>query len=260
MYRQAKEIAWLGENIIVKIPGSEAGYRLIEELTSVGIGTNNTISFTVSQYDACMNAVSRGLKKAEINGVDMNRWRSVITHMSARLGSLGDLKNQAAARGIDLSPSDIRWAEIAVYKKAYALLKKRNHPSKMLQCSMRIDDDVEPGRVSSWHIQKIAGSDSVYTCPPNFVAELMAAEDGMAPFDSRAIDEPVPKAVIDKLMRIPYFTQAYEIGGMDGSDFGQQAAFIATAAESAAATRAMLDFVANQFEAMGGKKKTVETA
>jgi transaldolase len=263
MQKQAMEIAALAPNIVVKCPGSKEGYQLIEELTAQGIGTNNTTSFTVPQYIACMNAVSRGLERARKNNVDMFRWRSVITHMSARYGTLGDLRKQADARGIELTPSDVRWAELAIYKRAYFWGLERKHPSKMLMCSMRVDDDVEPGRPSSWHIQKIAGSNSVYTCPPKYIGALMQQEDDLKPFDPEAINEEPPKAVIDKLMRLPYFEQGYEYDGMSAEEFGQFGCFVATAAEFSAATRATVDFVAQQFATMGKavlKREAVGTA
>jgi transaldolase len=263
MHKQAMEIAALAPNIVVKCPGSKEGYRLLEELTALGIGTNNTTSFVVPQYIACMNAVTRGLERAAKNGVDMFRWRSVITHMSARYGSLGDLKKQADARGIQLTPSDIRWAELAIYKRAYFWGLERKHPSKMLMCSMRVDKDVEPGTVSSWHVEKIAGSNSVYTCPPKYIGAMMEVEDSLKPFDAEAINEEAPKDVIDKLMRLPYFEQGYEYDGMAEEEFGRYGCFVATAAEFSAATRATVDFVAQQFAEMGKvvlKKEKVEAA
>ena len=146
MLRQGEELAAIGRNVMVKIPGSQQGYEVIEELTARGIPTNNTTSFTVPQYVACMNAVSRGLERAKAANVDLSRWRSVITHMSARLGNVGDLKSQAEARGIALSPEDILHGELAVMKRAYRLGKEAGHPSKMLQCSMRV---IDPGPESA---------------------------------------------------------------------------------------------------------------
>lgn len=250
MRKQALEIADLAPNIVVKCPGSAEGYRLIEELTAMGIGTNNTTSFAVAQYIECMNAVSRGLERAKKNNVNLSRWRSVITHMAARIGDLGDLKSQAKARGIDLTPSDIRYGEVAVFKRGYFWGQERNHPSKMLMCSMRVDKDVEPDRLSSWHIEKIAGSDCVYTCPPKYISGVMEIEDGIQ-FNPHAIEEETPKAVMDKLMRIPYFEQTYEYDGMAPSEFSRYASFVGTASEFAAATRGMVDFVAQQFQLMG---------
>ncbi|MBD3391223.1 MAG: hypothetical protein GF418_04135 [Chitinivibrionales bacterium] len=263
MYQQAKEIAALGDNIVVKCPGSAEGYRLLEQLTAEGIGTNNTTSFTVPQYMACMNAISNGLERARKNKVDLFRWRSVITHMSARYGTLGDLKIQADARGIELTPADMRWAELAIYKRAYHWGQEHKHPSKMLMCSMRVDKDVDPDGLSSWHIEKIAGSDSVYTCPPKYIGALMEAEDNLKPFNPDAINEEPPKDVIDKLMRLPYFEQGYEFDGMTPEEFGRYGCFVATATEFSTATRSTVDFIAQQFQAMGKKavaKETVEAA
>ena len=65
MLRQGLELAAIAPNVMVKIPGSMEGYQVIEELTARGISTNNTTSFTVPQYVACMDAVSRGLARAK---------------------------------------------------------------------------------------------------------------------------------------------------------------------------------------------------
>lgn len=248
MLAQGLEIAAQGQNVMVKIPGSQEGYRVIEELTARGIPTNNTTAFTVSQYVTCMAAVSRGLDRARAKGVDLSRWRSVITHMSARLGNLGDLKAQAEARGIDLSPDEILLGEMAVFKRAYRYGQQMAHPSKMLQCSMRVVDPRPDGSAASWHIETLAGGDVVFTCPPPYIAQLMQVEDRMAPFDPTAIDTDAPPAVIERLMQLPYFRQAYAYDGMEPAEFSRFGAFVATAAEFAAATRRTVDFVARVVE------------
>lgn len=250
MLEQGLQLAEIAPNVMVKIPGSKEGYEVIEELTARGISTNNTTSFTVPQYVACMDAVSRGLERAKAQGVDLSKWRSVITHMSARLGNVGDLKAQADARGIALSAEDILHGELAVLKRAYRYGKQRGHPSKMLQCSMRVTDSGPGGTASSWHIAKLAGGDFVYTCPPGYIAQLMYAEDRLPDFDPRAIDEDAPADTIEKLMRIPYFRQAYEFDGMRAEEFSRFAAFATTAGEFAAATRKTVDFVARSVESV----------
>ena len=163
MRAQGLDIAAQGENVMVKLPGSKEGYELIEEMTARGIATNNTTSFTVPQYVRCMAAVSAGLLRAKGAGVNMSRWRSVITHMSARLGELGDWRTEAKARGLELSLSEIRDGEEAVLKRAYHFGKQTGHPSKMLQCSMRIEKDDRTGKTVSRHLQDFGGSDMVYT-------------------------------------------------------------------------------------------------
>jgi transaldolase len=248
MLAQGLQLAAIAPNVMVKIPGSAEGYEVIEELTAQGISTNNTTAFTVSQYIACRRAVSRGLVRARGAGVDLSRWRSVITHMSARLGNLGDLKAEADARGIALSPEDILQAEMAVMKRAYWLGRDAGHPSKMLQCSMRVQDQGPGGTASSGHIAELAGGDFVYTCPPSYISQLMQAEDRLPPFDANAINREPPAEVMSRLMQLPYFRKAYEIEGMQPSEFSQFAAFAVTAGEFAAATRKTVDFVARAIE------------
>ncbi|WP_377294895.1 transaldolase family protein [Rhizobium sp. SG2393] len=248
MLAEGLQLAEIAPNVMVKIPGSKEGYEVIEELTARGISTNNTTSFTVPQYVACMNAVSRGLERAKAAGIDLSKWRSVITHMSSRLGNIGDLKAQADARGIALTADEILLGEMAVLKRAYRYGKENNHPSKMLQCSMRVQDEGPGGKASSGHIALIAGGDFVYTCPPGYIAQLMKAEDRLPAFDAGAIDTDASPELIEKLSRIPYFRQAYEFDGMKPEEFAYFGAFAATATEFAAATRKTVDFVAQSVE------------
>lgn len=236
-------IAAQGPNVMVKLPGSKEGYEVLEELTARGISTNNTTSFTVAQYTRCRAAVSAGLLRAEAAGVDLSRWRSVITHMSSRLGQLGDWKKEADARGIALSLPEIRDGEEAVLKRAYHHGKETGHPSKMLQCSMRVEKDERTGKVVSRHIEDFAGSDMVYTCPPSYILQLMEVQDELAPFDASAIDREPDKASVEKLLKLPSFRQAYEFDGMTPDQFAHYGAFQATAGEFAAATRQTVDFV-----------------
>ena len=247
MRANAADLKAIGPNVMVKVPGSKEGYQLIEELTAEGVSTNNTTSFTVSQYKACMDAVSRGLARAKSNGIDLSNWRSVITHMSARLGNIGDLLWQAKERGINVTPEEVTLGELAVMKRAYRYLQETGHPSKMLMCSMRVTHDPVTNKASSWHIEKLAGGDFVYTCPPSYISTLMQHEDSIAPFDGNAINEDISGDSLNKLLQLPYFRQAYEFDGMESDEFSQFGAFTATAAEFAVATRKTIDFVARVY-------------
>ena len=249
MLAQGLEIAAQGPNVMVKLPGSKEGYEMIEELTARGISTNNTPSVTVPQYLRCMSAVTAGLFRAKAAGVGLSRWRSVVTHMSARLGELSDWRTEAKARGSELSLSEIRDGEEAVLKRAYHWGKSVGHPSKMLQCSMRVEKDDRTGKTVSRHIQDFAGSDMVYTCPPGYIAKLMQVEAELAPFEPSAIEREPNKASIEKLLKLPSFRQAYEFDGMRPSEFAHYGSFKATETEFATATRQTVDFVRMTLEA-----------
>ncbi len=249
MISQALELSSLSPNVMVKVPGSKEGYEVIKFLTSKGISTNNTLTFVLPQLMACAKAVQEGLEIAKTNGVDLSRWRSVITHMTARYGDLGGLKKEAEALGINLSEVEVRWAELAIFKKAYHLVKKGNYPSKMLICSMRISP-VMDGKKSCWHLEKLAGGDIVFTCPPSFIEGVLEALDETE-FRSQ-IDEEVPQTVLDKLLRIPYFEKAYQEDGLTPDEFNQHPAFVSTAIEFSKATEGMVDFVAKRLAAKCG--------
>lgn len=249
MISQALELADLGPNVMIKVPGSREGYEVIRFLTSRGISTNNTLTFVLPQLMACAKAVQEGVEIARRNGVDLTRWRSVITHMTARYGDLGDLRKEADSLKIDLSETDVRWAEIAIFKKAYRLLKERGYPSKMLICSMRISPEID-GKKHCWHLEKLAGGDIVFTCPPSFIEGIFEYLD-QTEFRPQ-MDEEVPRAVLEKLLRIPYFEKAYQEDGLTPEEFNSHIALVATAKEFSKATEEMVDFIAKRLAAKCG--------
>jgi transaldolase len=243
MIAQALELASLSPNVMIKVPGTKEGYEVIKVLTSKGIATNNTLTFVLPQLMACARAVKEGLEIAKRDGIDLTRWRSVITHMTARYGDLGDLKKEADQLGIELTEVDVRWAELAIFKKAYRLVREGNYSSKMLICSMRISPILN-GKKHCWHLEKLAGGDIVITCPPSFIEGVFEFLDGTE--FRPLIDEEVPKSVLDKLLRIPYFERAYREDGYTPDEFNSHPALVATAVEFSKATEGMVDFVAKR--------------
>ncbi len=244
MVAQGVELHSISPNVMVKAPGTQEGYEVIRQLTAKGIPTNNTLAFIIPQFITCMQAVVKGLKEARAKGVDLSEWRSVITAMSARYGTLGHLQKEAAERNLDLSEAEMRWAEIAIFKKACRLVKENpDYPGKMLLCSMRMSPKVD-GVIRSWHIEKVAGADIVYTCPPPYIEGLLET-GGHLEFRNQ-IDEPVPQEVMEKLLKIPYFKRGYAEDGYTVEEFNAHPALVATAKEFSGATQSMVDFVSQR--------------
>jgi len=246
MLEQAYDLAKLSPNVMIKVPGTKQGYEVIKILTSKGIATNNTLSFVLPQFMACANAVKEGLEMAQKNKVDLTRWRSVITDMMARWGDLGDFQGKGREIGIELSEAEVRWAEIAIMKKAHQILKEQKHPSKMLACSMRVSPPLDDKKVAVWHLEKIAGGNFVYTCPPKFIKALILKCDELE-FRNQIEEEP-PKEVLDKLLKIPYFAKAYSEDGLTADEFIHHPALVATAKEFSKRTFGMIDFVSARLE------------
>ncbi len=245
MLAQALEIHAVNPNVMVKVPGTAQGYDVIEELTSRGIATNNTLTFVLSQLLDCAKSVQRGLEKAKANGVDLSKWRSVITHMEARYGDLGGLKEAGAEVGVEITEGDVRMAELAIFKKAYRTVKERAYPSKMLSCSLRLGP-TSTACSASWHLEEKAGADIVVTCPPSFIDEVInfpRADE--IKFKPNQIDVDPPDDVMEKLMKIEYFARAYDEDGYTREEYNTHPALVKTHEAFSKATNEMVAFADN---------------
>ncbi|MCE5262902.1 MAG: transaldolase [Deltaproteobacteria bacterium] len=243
MLKQAYDLASINPNVMIKVPGTKEGYEVIEILTAQGIATNNTLTFVLSQLMDCAKSVQRGLEKAKANHVDLTRWRSVITHMEARYGDLGGLRDFAKEKGVELSEGEVRWAELAIFKKAYRLIKERKYPSKLLSCSLRVGPKVD-GTLRVWHLEEKAGANIVVTCPPGFIDEVIhfPGQENIV-FEKGRIDREIPKETLEKLLRIPYFARAYAEDGYTRDEYRTLPPLIKTAEQFSKATDDMVAFV-----------------
>jgi transaldolase len=242
MLKQGLELAQLNPNVMIKVPGTKEGYEVIEELTARGIATNNTLTFILPQLVDCADTVKRGVETAKKNGVDLSRWRSVITHMESRFGDLGGLRDYARDEGVELSEADVRLAELAIFKKAYKYLKDNNLPSKMLSCSLRIGPTVE-GTTRLWHLEEKTGADIVMTCPPSYIDQIMNFEgQDQIVFEKDRILAEIPQDVMDKLMKVPYFAKAYANDGYTREEYNSHPALVKTAEQFSKATEEMVAF------------------
>jgi len=249
MIRQAEEIAAINPNVMIKIPGSKQGYEIIEYLTAKGIPTNNTLSFVFAQLKDCADSVKRGLETARKNGVDLSKWRSVITHMEGRFGNLGGLKDFAAEAGVELSDGEIRLAELAIFKKAYKYLKENGLPSKMLSCSLITGPTVD-GHERIWHLEEKAGADVVVTCPPSFIDKVIFLPGvEKIDFEKDRILEDIPRDLMDKLMRVPYFEKGYAADGYSRDEYSTIIPLQKTAEQFSKATEEMVAFAGKCLEA-----------
>jgi transaldolase len=216
MIQQAEELHAIQTNVIVKVPATQEGIEVLKVLTAKGISTNATVCFTLPQILAAARAVKEGLELAAQQGVDLTRWRSVITMMVGRLTEQGALVEQARYRGIELSWQDIHWFGIAVFRRAYRIFQDRGYPSKLLACSLRAGPLVA-GRQRFWDIEKIAGGDVVITLAPYVLEPLFATGDDL--LFRPEIEEEVPQEVLDKMAQIPFCIQAYDPNGQSLDQF-----------------------------------------
>jgi transaldolase len=251
MVEQAKELAALSPNVMIKVPGSQQGVEVVRTLTSMAISTNVTTCFTLPQMMAVARAAAEGVEDAKKNKVDMRRWRAVITHMLGRLTEREVIWEQAAYYKVDWTEADRRWFGIGVFKRAYQLLKEGGYPSKMLLCSVRPGPLVN-GKMRFWDIQELAGADMVFTLPPYGLEPMFAMGEGLD-FREGAINDPIPDSTIEKIYQMPYTMQAYEPHGLSLDQFNTHPATLYTVKDFSKAVAGLEEFVAGRLEKAGAK-------
>ncbi|MHB8280879.1 MAG: transaldolase family protein [Candidatus Humimicrobiaceae bacterium] len=246
MLLQGLELKKLGDNIMIKCPGSKEGIYVIQILTSLGIPTNSTLVFNVPQAIAVAEAVKKGHELGKSKGVDYSKWRSVITIMLARFEDMPEYKESAKSVGIELTDELKRWSGIAIAKKALSILDdpKNNYKSKLLLCSTRIG----PTPDVVYHIEKIAGANMVFTINPEMI------DDFNKLYREKEVtciwEEPVPKEIMDKLLKIPYFQMGYDVNGIKDDDFIKEPSFIYTANEFKGSMKFIGDYVIQRKKAL----------
>ncbi len=252
MVSAAEALHSLSPNVMIKVPASTEGISVLRILASKGIGTNTTTCFTLPQILASAEATREGvgLKQKgsyyDSDTVDLNRWRAVITMMVGRLTENPALDVQARRKGIELSWEDKHWFGIAVFQRAYRILRDGGFPSKLLACSLRQGPYVA-GRQRFWDVEYLAG-DVVYTCPP-YVLDPLFQRCSDLTFETEAVDKiQVPPRVLDKLLQIPYVVQAYDPNGMWLEQFNPHPATVATIKSFSKAMDGLEEYVGKQFE------------
>jgi transaldolase len=72
-------------NLLIKVPGTEAGIAAFEQLTALGINVNVTLLFAVPRYEEIAEAYLRGLEKRVERGEPVDRSASVASFFVSRV-------------------------------------------------------------------------------------------------------------------------------------------------------------------------------
>jgi transaldolase len=241
MTARGVELHQLAPNVMVKVPGSLEGLATVECLVAQGGSVNITFCFTVSQFQAGIHAIERGLATARTNGVDTRHCKYVITFMIGRFSCQPELALQAAERGLALDAEELRWAELLIYEQIQALVTASNVPVKTLLSSIKVDVD-ERGNKHCWHLEKTGLTATCYTLTPDVVEFLIERESRGKPVLPASEPLQPPLSTFAKLVRIPYFCEAYFVDGIEAYDFGNHEAFINACNEANSAHRRLADY------------------
>ena len=88
-------------NVMIKVPGTEAGLPAIEELTRRGVNVNVTLLFAIDRYEQVIDAYLRGLSARAAAGEPLAGIASVASFFLSRIDTKADkqLREHSSLRG-----------------------------------------------------------------------------------------------------------------------------------------------------------------
>jgi transaldolase len=203
----------LAPNMQVKVPVTKAGIWAVEEATYHGVSINATVSFTVPQAIAVAEAVERGLKRREDEGLPIGEMSPVCTIM---IGRTDDWMKAVTKRdNIEIDPTYLDWAGIAVFKNAYKIYQERKYRTRLLAAAYR--------HLGHW--SELIGGDIVLTIPYDWQLKINASDIEV----KERMQNPVDPAILDAMLKnIPDFRMAYLPDGMTIDQFDSYGATVRT--------------------------------
>jgi transaldolase len=204
MVDQAVQFSGLAPNIIVKLPATAAGIGAIEETTYRGVSVNVTVSVTVAQAVAAAEAIERGLRRRDADGLPTDRMGPVVTLMMGRIEDW--LRVVVDQDAITVNPDVLPWSGVAVFKRAYRLFQERRFRARLLGAAIR----------HHYHWSELIGGDVVITMPSSWQKRFNSSTVEVRP----RIDDPVAPGVLAELRsKLPEFERAYEPDGLTIAEF-----------------------------------------
>jgi len=202
MLKMGITLSRFAPNIMVKIPGTEAGIYVLEELAALGIPTNPTVCVSISQMKAAAEAYERGVDRAVKNNIKPAPSSSAIV-----LGRLQDyLSKLNGERDTGLTFYELECAALAVAKRCCDIFAQHQYKQMVMPAAFR----------SARQVAQLAGADAMMTIHPRIQEEIVEARLKHFPGIGEAVDE---KAVAKVSSALPEFNAAFEPDGLSPGQF-----------------------------------------
>ena len=169
------------ENVMIKVPATEAGYKAMKELTSLGIPVNSTLIFSMEQAISCAEAFRIGVHK---NGTKVD---TVISVFVSRIDRALDAKLKD--NGVDVALSGI-YNSAAIYAKVESM---KVEGCRTLFASTGVKDD---SLAADYYIENLLAYNSVNTAP---IDTIKAFKQNSSTKAALPIDEKIIAAHFKKI-------------------------------------------------------------
>ncbi len=225
-------------NVMIKIPGTQAGIPAIEETIAAGINVNVTLLFSVQNYEEVAQAYIRGLERRLEAGEPIEQVASVASFFLSRIDTavdrilennmrvaqvLGDTGRIAANRRL-LGQAAIANAKLAyqTFQRIFnsprfkSLQEKGATVQRPLWASTSTKN---PAYKDTRYVDQLIGRDTVNTTPPQTLAAFINHGTVGESIKREMDDAMEPQEVMDKLAElgidIDQITQRLQVDGVD---------------------------------------------
>lgn len=198
LLQEAGELKNLGENIIIKVPATQAGAAAMTELTAMGWPTIATLGFSVDQAIYMAEAYRKGLRPGAVGP------RGYVTYIAGILDDyLSALLKETGNPGVD--PACIRHAGCHGTRVTYRIYQQRGYEAMILGGGAR----------GTHHFTELVGGKLGVTIGWSIARELA---DAPPPCEAR-IETDAPAETIAGLRLLPDFMKASAEGALPPAEF-----------------------------------------
>lgn len=212
MWKHGCQLASIVPNSQIKAPASKAGIEAYEEMTYRGVSINATVSFTCAQAVAVAEAVERGLKRREAEGLDTSTMHPVCTIMVGRVDDY--IKKVVKASDYCIDPEALDYAGVAVVKSAYKIYQEKGYRTKLLTAAYR----------NKHHFEDFIGGNIVMTITYDWQKKFNSSDIEI----KSNIDKEVDEKYMKQLLQLDEFKKAYYPDGLKPEEFEHYGAFLDT--------------------------------
>ncbi|MGV8978677.1 MAG: transaldolase [Cellulomonas sp.] len=207
---EARALWWAVDrpNLFIKIPAARQGIPAISACLAEGISINITLIFSLSRYDAVMDAFLDGLERAQQAGHDLRPIGSVAsffvsrvdTEVDARLDTIGtpaaaELRGRAAIANARLAYQ--HYENVFTSPRWLALQSAGARPQRPLWASTSTKDPAYP---DTRYVVDLVAPGVVNTMPESTLRAV--ADHGQVPADSIRSMFDDAQSVLDGLERV----------------------------------------------------------
>ena len=209
-------------NVMIKVPGTEAGMPVIEHLISLAINVNVTLLFSRSMYIKAAKAYINGLNKLSLDQI--NKVNSVASFFISRIDTSADkVINKKSQGKVAISNAILAYND---YKKIFLgedFIKLEKHGANKQRLLWASTSVKNPSYEKLLYVEKLIGPETVNTVPENVYEEVTSNTnqyEDLLNSDSKyhqqviadALDENAMKNITDELLidGIRLFEEAFD--------------------------------------------------